>query len=182
MKHLAGFATFLNTSEPAELGPETRPGALSREKLEHALGAMLESSNLSADRKGAIRSLLLLWHDHLEASHEIAQSIDNADGAFVHGIMHRREPDFGNAAYWFRRVGKHPAFARLASTVESVLGLASAESLASKLVPGGEWDPFAFINACEAAGDTGGQRRLLRQIQQIEFETLLDSIVGGVGS
>jgi hypothetical protein len=175
-----GFANLLKASEPAELGPETRPGAMSREKLEHELAPMLEASNLSADRKGAIRSLLLLWHDHLEASHEIAQSIENADGAFVHGIMHRREPDFGNAAYWFRRVGRHPAFPVLASKVESTLRSVSAESLARTLVRRGEWDPFAFIDACEAAaGKTDAHRRLLRQIQQIEFETLLDSMAGG---
>jgi hypothetical protein len=182
MKHPPGFANLLKTSEPAGLGPETRPGALSREKLENELAPMLESSNLTADRKRAIRALLLLWHDHLDASHEISQSIDNADGAFVHGIMHRREPDFGNAAYWFRRVGRHPAFSRLASRVESALDAASAEGLAAMLIPRGEWDPFAFINACEAAaGKTDAHRRLLRQIQQIEFEAMLDSILSGVG-
>ena len=154
---------------------------MSREKLDQDLAPLLESSNLSADRKRAIRSLLLLWHDHLEASHEIAQSIDNPDGAFVHGIMHRREPDFGNAAYWFRRVGRHPAFSQLASMVESALRPASAESLAATLIPRGEWDPFAFINACEAAaGEPHKQKLLLRQIQQLEFGALLDSMAGGV--
>jgi len=181
MKHPPGFAKLLKTPEPAELGPETRPGTMSLEKLDQDLAPLLESSNLSADRQRAIRSLLLLWHDHLEASHEIAQSIDNPDGAFVHGIMHRREPDFGNAAYWFRRVGRHPAFSRLASTVESALPPTSAESLAATLIPGGEWDPFAFIKACEAtSGEPHQQKLLLRQIQQLEFEALLDSMVGGV--
>ena len=181
MKHLPGFAKLLETSEPAGLGPQTRPGTMSREKLEQDLAPLLESSNLSADRQRAVRSLLLLWHDHLEASHEIAQSIDNPDGAFVHGIMHRREPDFGNAAYWFRRVGRHPAFSRLASTVEPVLRAASAQGLASALIPRGEWDPFAFINVCEAAAaQPHKQKLLLRQIQQLEFEALFDSMLGGV--
>ena len=181
MKHPSGFARFLKTSEPAGLGPESRPGTATREELDEDLAPLLKSSNLSADRQRAVRSLLLLWHDHLEASHEIAQSIDNSDGAFVHGIMHRREPDFGNATYWFRRVGRHPAFSRLASPVEPVLRAASAESLAATLIPRGGWDPFAFINACEAsAHETDQQKLLLRQIQQLEFEALLESMLGGV--
>lgn len=182
MKHPPDFASFLKTAEPADLGPNPRPGTMSKEKLEQDLEPLLNCSNLSATRQHAIRSLLLLWHDHLEASHEIAQSIDSPDGAFVHGIMHRREPDFGNAGYWFRRVGRHPAFSLLIPRVESVLGAASAGSLASRLIPRGEWDPYAFINACEAAARAPHkQRLLLRQIQQLEFEALLESIVGGVG-
>jgi hypothetical protein len=181
MKNLPAFARFLKTSEPAGLGPETRPGTLSPQELDQDLAPLLETSNLSPHRQRAVRSLILLWHDHLEASHEIAQSIDNSDGAFVHGIMHRREPDFGNATYWFRRVGRHPAFSRLASSVEPVLRAASAESLAATLIPCGGWDPFAFINACEAAaGETDQHKALLRQIQHLEFEALLDSMIGSV--
>lgn len=52
---------------------------------------------------------LWLYVDELDRSHVISQGIDDATGSFWHGIMHRREGDFSNSHYWFRRVGAHPA-------------------------------------------------------------------------
>src|SRR5215472_18856895 len=108
---------FLATDETAELGPGPRSGVQSQTLLENRLRPMLEDSGLSQERQELIRALILLWHDHLEAAHVIAQNVEGPDGAFVHGIMHRREPDPGNAAYWFRRVGRHPAFGPIGSKV-----------------------------------------------------------------
>lgn len=56
---------------------------------------------------------LWLYVDELERSHRISQGLSGATGAFWHGIMHRREGDFGNSHYWFHRVGRHPAMAWL---------------------------------------------------------------------
>jgi hypothetical protein len=56
---------------------------------------------------------LWLYVDELERSHRISQNLPNSTGAFWHAIMHRREGDFGNSHYWFRRVGEHPALRRL---------------------------------------------------------------------
>ena len=176
MKQPMDFAQFLKTPEPANLGPEGRPGVMGREELERALQPALEATHLSPTRKRTIQSLLLLWHDHLDASHEISQSIENPDGAFVHGIMHRREPDFGNAGYWFRRVGRHPAFGPLVESVSAALHSASVETLANRLVPKGEWDPFGFIAACEEARRRPADILVLRNIQQLEFEALLAAI------
>ena len=56
--------------------------------------------------------LRALWHDsqgHWVASHETAQDIDTAEGAWVHAYLHRKEGDLANAAYWYRRAGKPPA-------------------------------------------------------------------------
>lgn len=52
---------------------------------------------------------LWLYVDDLERSHVISQGIGDTTGSYWHGIMHRREGDFSNSHYWFRRVGTHPA-------------------------------------------------------------------------
>ncbi|EMI22828.1 hypothetical protein RMSM_00237 [Rhodopirellula maiorica SM1] len=56
---------------------------------------------------------LWLLAGDLDRSHRISQDIDEKEGSFWHGIMHRREGDFSNAKYWFRRVGKHPVISQL---------------------------------------------------------------------
>ena len=90
--------------------------------------------------------------------------------------MHRREPDYWNSKYWWRRVGEHAAFAELSRRAGERLSDANCGPLKSKLLQRGAWDPFAFVDACEEAADRGGsveQRQLLRAVQQLESETLL---------
>lgn len=57
---------------------------------------------------------LWLLAGDLERSHAISQDHGSAEGSFWHGIMHRREGDYGNSKYWFRRVGMHPVLHELA--------------------------------------------------------------------
>jgi hypothetical protein len=68
--------------------------------------------SLSAEQPPASVSKLLqaLWYDargDWQRAHEIAQDIENEDGSWVHAYLHRKEGDQGNAAYWYRRAGKH---------------------------------------------------------------------------
>ena len=39
---------------------------------------------------------LWLYHDYLDESHAVSQSIHTPAGSYWHGLMHRREPDFAN--------------------------------------------------------------------------------------
>src|SRR5260221_12612843 len=50
---------------------------------------------------------LYLYFSCRDEAHEVAQADSSADGSYWHGILHRQEPDAGNASYWFKRVGRH---------------------------------------------------------------------------
>lgn len=161
-----------------ELGPGPRPGILPHTELTESLDPMLAATDLPSVSRDLIRALLLLWHDRLEPAHVIAQGIENRDGSFLHGIVHRREPDYSNAEYWFRRVHDHPCFPRLAERVEKILDAPNGDTaLKQELIPRGEWDPFAFIRQCERAArrpSTDPRVNLLRTIQGAETEVLLE--------
>jgi hypothetical protein len=77
---------------------------------------------------------LWLYIDQLDRSHRISQNLGDQTGSYWHAIMHRREGDFGNSKYWFRRTGDHPAM---------------------QAIDGGQYDPARFIDQVERAYDKG---------------------------
>ena len=53
-----------------------------------------------------LTAAIYLYGDDLDSSHNQISEIENDhEAAYWHGIMHRREGDFSNANYWFRRTG-----------------------------------------------------------------------------
>jgi hypothetical protein len=170
---------LLQTAEPARLGPERRPSALPLPDLDERLGAAFGEAKLTPALENLIRATVYLWHDHLDASHQIAQEIENSDGSLVHGIMHRREPDYSNAKYWFRRVGSHPSFLALAVRASEALEKSGDSDLHSRLVPNKMWDPFAFVDAVEDAetGKFQSQIPSLERLQALEFECLIENLL-----
>ncbi len=147
---------------------------LPRDELLAKLGALFSAAKIAGQRQQLITALILLWHDQLDASHSIAQEIENADGSFLHGIMHRREPDYGNAKYWFRRTGSHPAFPEIARRVHALASAGQGQPLGQ--LDNDTWDPYAFIDACQKF--TGSQNKnatdFLQQVQQIESVAVLE--------
>ncbi len=171
------FEKLLATPEPPELGPGPRPGVETEAALDRTLNQLFDSGKLPGQKEPLIRALILLWHDHLEAAHVLAQNVENADGALVHGIMHRREPDYGNAKYWFRRAGKHPAFLEIWQRATTLLEAKAGRDQLLELVRKGEWDAFAFVDWCEKAArhsTSDEQTRVLRELQGVETRVLLD--------
>jgi hypothetical protein len=168
---------LLVTPESPELGPGPRPHVRPVTELEGELKSPLGDIQLSATARDLIRALVLLWHDHLDAAHTISQGLETADGSLVHAIMHRREPDYGNAKYWWRRVGEHPCFPELGKRVTALLESQNERELCATLVPRGRWDAFAFVDACEAAGNRGTSAKrvqMLRDIQRLETNVALE--------
>ncbi len=83
---------------------------------------------------------LWLYVDELDRSHAVSQRTKDATGSFWHGIMHRREGDFGNSHYWFDRAGSHPAMAD---------------------IPG--YDGHAFVDEVEARQAHNAERLVAQQ-------------------
>ena len=172
---------FLSTLEPAALGPGPRANVQPLAALNRQLDEAINQAGLTGPRGELVRATVLLWHDHFDAAHAIAQDIETSDGSYVHAILHRREPDYSNAKYWFRRVGQHPCFADLAKRSSALLKARGDTELEQRLLPRGQWDAFAFVDACQAsAGEPADDARsaLLREIQRMEFEVLLNHLSG----
>ena len=69
-------------------------------------------------------ALLALWHDargDWDAAHRVAQDVDDANGAWVHAYLHRKEGDAGNAAYWYRRARRPVATGDLLAEWEQIV-------------------------------------------------------------
>ncbi|HTX33694.1 MAG TPA: hypothetical protein VME43_01685 [Bryobacteraceae bacterium] len=108
---------------------------------------------------------LLVYFSCMDEAHEIAQRAENQDHNFWHGIVHRREPDAGNASYWFRRVGAHPVFPELRD-----------EAARHGVDFGARWDPFAFIDLCERVRRQPGsaEEAGALAVQLAEWQLLFD--------
>src|SRR5438128_9634143 len=172
----AALKRLIETPDLPGLGPAPRAGRLPLTELNCKVDCFLEEASLPSTLHPLVRSAALLWHDYLDQSHALSQNIHTADGSFLHGIMHRREPDYSNAKYWFLRVGKHPCFPDVASQVTRWLETRGETELAAKLAPRGHWDPSAFVDACEEAAErpSSDQRvQILKAIQESEFDCLL---------
>ncbi|MBI2947240.1 MAG: hypothetical protein HYY23_06310 [Verrucomicrobia bacterium] len=163
---------LLDTPDLPGLGPQRRSGAWPLRQVEQQTGVWLGHSGLPQRAQDLIRGTLLLWHDHLGAAHTISQAIEDADGSLLHAIMHRREPDYGNSKYWFRRVGKHPCYPAIAASVGALLKPEHAK-LAARVIPSGAWDPFAFVDMCEKAASGECAANILQEIQKLEIESFL---------
>jgi hypothetical protein len=157
---------------PRGAGSENARKALKNATVESVVGAPIVSPS---DARACL-SALWLWHDFLDESHAISQEIDTPAGSYWHGIMHRREADFGNAKYWFRRVGPHPVFGPLAvAAKEEVASQETASALAGAF-SSGDWDPYRFVDSCERAVKSGdaSDHDLLRRIARREWQLLFD--------
>ena len=162
---------------PALVQEKPRRPSCARALSEPAIAAMFPS--VPHPLRLALAAGLLQVHDFWEASHDAAQQADDrgerGTSAYWHGIAHRREPDAGNAAYWFRRVGRHPVFVPLVEAAKPLFEAEGLASMAAKLIPKDAWNPSAMTELCTTAKPGTPQERLARRIQRLEMWLLLEA-------
>jgi hypothetical protein len=143
-------------------------------KEAHAALSKQKASDLFPGAPAPEAALAGLWvyFSCFDQGHKIAQDIETPEGSFWHAILHRQEPDPGNAAYWFRQAGAHPVFADLANAAAAVVGHYPEAGFGVD----GRWDPFAFIDFCEQARCMPGTpaERAALEIQRAEWQLLFD--------
>jgi hypothetical protein len=123
---------------------------------EKAIG---QPGNFSLVRGGLFNAV-----DAIHEAHTIFQDAKTDLGSYWHGVMHRREGDFDNARYWFRRAGSLPFFSALHR---------AASEFSADMAKQADWDPYLFTGQCEQArfGAEEIVAELVR-LQRAEFETL----------
>src|SRR5262249_3936817 len=104
-----------------------------------------------------VRGGLFYAVDALDPAHGIFQDAHTDLGSYWHGMMHRREGDFDNARYWFRRAGAQPFFDRLHSAVSEVSADMARQS---------SWDPYLFTGQCEQARH--GAEELVEEMRALQ--------------
>jgi hypothetical protein len=171
----SAMASLLNDHIPA-LGPGAPNETLRPRLAELTVEKAFAGRNIvDQDSARCCLSALWLWHDFLDESHRISQDIETVDGSYWHGIMHRREPDYGNAKYWFRRVPKHAILEPLAAAARELAAGQQLDAAAEFLATQARWDSSRFVDLCEAIARGRTPCELLaREIARLEWQLLFD--------
>jgi len=175
MSYASPIQDLLREERLPALGPGTPIEAFRKTLQANTIEtAFAPAKVVHRDSAQACMAGLWLYFDFFDESHAISQDLHTVEGSYWHGILHRREPDYSNAKYWFRRVGNHPVFEPLRQAAAELTRAASVPRGTKFVVEQTAWDPFAFVDLCEAASHGKADELLCRKIQQREWELLFE--------
>ncbi len=176
------FKRLLATPELPALDGGPRAGVTPLKSLRQQLDNWFDEAEIPTPARSLLSGIAMEWHDHHDPAHDLAQDEPSVEGNFLHAILHRREPDYWNSKYWFRRVEMHPAFMELARLTAPLLAEHGDSGLQRQLTPGGVWDAFGFVDAVEQAASLSPDHatvQLLKRIQELEFDCLSRHVLEG---
>lgn len=136
---------------------------------------LIDGPIVREDQADALLAALWLRHDWLDESHRISQRLENPTGSFWHAIMHRREGDFSNSKYWYRRIGDFPALTSLTVKATELINPFPADKSVFRITFDG-WNPSAFVDLVELVYQSASDPRyhLAVQLQELEWQVLFE--------
>lgn len=166
-------AALIDRLGPSPLDAGAANAEVARELAQATDADLFMRPIVDAETARCCWSGLWLRANELDRSHQISQSVHTAEGSYWHALMHRREGDYSNSLYWFRRVGEHPIFAALASGVGEIEAECGVASFAADLAPHGAWNPEALGNLCrQGLRSNGDAARFAVAVQEAEWRLL----------
>ena len=109
---------------------------------------------------------LMFAQDYIWEGHEIVQDYPDLEASWWHAFMHRMEGDYGNAAYWYRRVGTPSEYSDLFKEIRQL----DLESPISQIQESSSWDPFEFNGLINNYKRTNEES--LKKVHSLEFKYL----------
>jgi hypothetical protein len=172
---ISRFWSISGTSESPDLGQGPRRGIRPAAELRDGLSLIAADLGLPSAKGELLLAAALLYNDHHDEAHDLVQDLTDRDGCLLHAILHRREPDYWNATYWFRRVSGHPLYRAATPVIVAAATEPPTKTLLKRLTLSGTLDPIAFVEECEkaAGGSSKPEIGFLRRVQQAEFEALV---------
>lgn len=136
------------------------------------LAAAVEAAGRAAGSRAIagrpdLLAALWLYVDEIDRAHAVCGDLGTPTGSYWHAIVHRREGDFDNSKYWYRKAGNHPAMRRIDLTGG---GAGSGTEVA-------KYDAFAFVDQVrDSVGHEGldGEHPELVSIQHKEWRSLFE--------
>lgn len=173
------FWERLGTPELPDLGPGPRAGTLSEDTVEIRLLELTRELTLTVAATDLLSATALLYHDHHDPAHNLVEDRGDRDGCLIHALLHRREPDYWNAAYWFRRVSGHPIYRAATPAAIRAAQTPEARAVLERLTLSGTLDPLALVQECERAAERPAAESIayLRTVQHLEFAALVEHLI-----
>jgi hypothetical protein len=130
--------------------------------------------------RAALQAGVWQLHGELDESHRLAQAHEG-QGKYQlcdqwHAIMHRREPDFGNARYWVRQLPHSPHWDELGQIVARWFENdvpAAVDRWRHRLLGPGGWKPLVHVDLAQAAAGEPTLDHFARRVQWAEMLLLL---------
>ena len=153
-----------------------RPEAWSTSEVSVAVEALFKDLRSSRKQKQLTKAALLIWHDRLDDAHVIVQDLTDNTGAYLHSIIHRREPDFSNARYWLHHIGSHPASGRFRAALLSLGVTRPEETTLQTLERGGALNAESLLQKAEVIRTNRSDTTILRTLQAAELIAILNEL------